>query len=94
MNKRRNNLNIFFYMEVVILLIVIVFLPLGLSDFILPQQGGGMVHCDPQMSDNIRLPVPTPNATVKVGEVWYRHDSGGEKIGTFRNGIAGKMACG
>jgi outer membrane protein assembly factor BamB len=48
-----------------------------------------MVHCDPQMSDNIRLPVPTPNATNNVGEVWYRYTFGGEKIGTLGNGIAG-----
>lgn len=61
----------------------------GQNDFILPSWGGGMVHCDPQLTDNIRLPVPIANATNKVGEVWYRHDFGGEKYGTYGNGIAG-----
>ncbi len=44
-----------------------------------------MIHCDPQMSENIRLPVPATN----VGMVWYRHDLGGEIWGTWGNGIAG-----
>jgi len=55
------------------------------SDFILPPAGGGMVHCSPQQSDNIRLPVPIDN----VGEIWYDHSLGGELAGTFGNGIAG-----
>jgi hypothetical protein len=85
MKKGTNKMKIIYCIGAVILLVVIVFLPLGLSDFILPQQGGGMVHCDPQMSDNIRLPVPTTN----VGVVWYRNDLGGEKYGTIGIGIAG-----
>jgi len=82
----------------VILLVIMAFIALasiaygngnGQDDFILPPWGGGMVHCDPQLTDNIRLPVPTANATNNVGEVWYRHDFGGEKYGTYGIGIAG-----
>jgi hypothetical protein len=57
----------------------------GQDDFILPEWGGGMVHCDPQMSDNIRLQVPITNVSI----LWYRHDLGGELIGTLGIGIAG-----
>jgi hypothetical protein len=57
----------------------------GQDDFILPELGGGMVHSDPQMSDNIRLQVPITN----VGIVWYRHELGGELFGTWGIGIAG-----
>ena len=85
MKEERNNLKIIFFIGAVILLVVITFLPLGLSDFILPSWGGGMVHCDPQMSENIWLPAPTNN----VGRVWYRHNLGGELSGTWGNGIAG-----
>jgi outer membrane protein assembly factor BamB len=53
--------------------------------FILPPWGGGMVHCTPQLTDNIRLPVPTSN----VGKVWYDSSWGGERRGTWGNGIAG-----
>ena len=75
------------------MLIVISFLPIVQSDFILPEFGGGMVHCDPQLTDNIRLPVPTTN----IGKVWYRRDLGGEKWGTQGIGTAGNnriAACG
>ncbi|PNX47480.1 MAG: hypothetical protein BV459_04355, partial [Thermoplasmata archaeon M11B2D] len=82
--KRRKGKNIF-YILTISLLAVIAFLPLGLSDFILPPKGGGMVHMDPQMTENIWLPPPTTN----VGRVWYRHDLGGELVGTWGNGIAG-----
>jgi hypothetical protein len=85
MKKERNELKIIFCIGAIFLLIITAFLPLGLSDFFLPPQGGGMVHCDPQMSDNIRLPVPTTN----VGELWYRNDLGGELFGSLGNGIAG-----
>jgi PKD repeat protein len=61
----------------------------GPNGFILPSWGGGMIHCDPQLTDNIRLPVPESNATINVGELWYRHDFGGELRGTYGNGIAG-----
>ena len=61
----------------------------GPNDFILPPWGGGMVHGDPQLTDNIRMPVPTANETNNVGEVWYHHDFGGEKYGTYGIGIAG-----
>ncbi|MDH7507480.1 MAG: hypothetical protein QHH15_06845 [Candidatus Thermoplasmatota archaeon] len=57
----------------------------GQDDFILPELGGGMVHCDPQLTDNIRLPVPLTN----VGIVWYCHDLDGELIGGVGIGIAG-----
>lgn len=53
--------------------------------FRLPSWGGGMVHCTPQMTDNIRLPVPMSN----VGIAWYQHSLGGELFGTWGNGIAG-----
>jgi hypothetical protein len=82
----------------VILLVIIAFLPLQsmkaedgstLRDFILSPNGGGMVHCDPQMSENIRLPVPTDEVDV----VWYRHDLGGELFGTQGNDIAGRSSA-
>jgi hypothetical protein len=82
----------------VILLVIIAFLPLQsmkaedgstLRDFILSPNGGGMFHCDPQMSENIRLPVPTDEVDV----VWYRHDLGGELFGTQGNGIAGRSSA-
>lgn len=85
MKKERNDLKITFYIWVIILLIVTAFLPLGLSDFILPPSGGGMIHSDLQLSDNIRLPVPTTN----VGELWYNNNFGGEIFGTYGLGIAG-----
>jgi len=78
-------MKIIFCIWAILLLIITTFIPLSSSDFILPPQGGGMVHCDPQMSDNIRLPVPIKN----VGLLWYHDDLGGEKYGTWGNGIAG-----
>ncbi|MBN1637427.1 MAG: PQQ-like beta-propeller repeat protein, partial [Ignavibacteriales bacterium] len=74
-----------FYILMTILLGVATFFPIAISDFYLPPLGGGMVHCDPQMSENIWLPVPTTNVSI----VWYRHDLGGELFGTWGNGIAG-----
>lgn len=87
MKKERSELKIIFCIGAIILLIMTAFLPLVLSDFILPEEGGGMVHCDPQMSENIRLPAPTTN----IGEVWCRDDLdyGGELHGTWGNGFAG-----
>jgi PKD repeat protein len=86
MKADKIKLKIIFYFWAVILLIVTALLPLGMSNFILPPEGGGMVHCDPQFSENIRRPVPTTN----VGIVWYSHDQpGGELWGTWGNGIVG-----
>jgi hypothetical protein len=68
-----------------ILMISLSFIPLVVSEFNLPSWGGAMVHSDPQMSENIRLPVPTEN----VSELWRRNDLGGEFFGTWGNGIAG-----
>jgi hypothetical protein len=91
---KRKEIKKIFYIGAVILLLVTGFLSLVSiisgdeisDDFILPHWGGGMVHSDPQMSDNIRLPVPTTN----VGQVWYHHhELGGELFGTYGNGIAG-----
>ena len=98
MKKEKNVIKIVCYIEAVVLLIIISFLTLtsiangngnGQNSFILPSWGGGMVHCDPQLTDNIRLPVPKANATNNVGDVWYRHVFGGELRGTYGNGIAG-----
>jgi len=85
MRKDRYSLKKIFCFIAIILLIVTVFHPMVLSDFILPEWGGGMVHSDPQMSENIRLPVPEDN----VGELWYSHELGGELFGCLGNGIAG-----
>jgi len=84
MNKKKENKKIFLILAT-ILLISLIFLPSVLSDFILPPEGGAMVHSDPQMSENIRLPVPIDN----VSELWRRNNLMGEKRGTFFNGIAG-----
>jgi hypothetical protein len=98
MKKKRNEWKTMYCIGIVILLVIQSFLLLASitfgkgvdqDDFILPPWGGGMVHCTPQLTDNIRLPVPIANATHNVGEVWYRHDFGGEKYGTYGNGIAG-----
>jgi len=97
--KKKNIL----FVSIVVLLLLMTILPLvptgygghgnepPVNDWVfrLPPQGGGMVHCDPQMSDNIRLPAPTANATSNVGVVWYRHDFGGEMFGTYGNGLSG-----
>ncbi len=85
MKTKIDKLKVIFYIWASILLIVIGILPLGLSDFILPPQGGGMVHCDPQMSENIWLSPPINN----TGILWYNHQLGGELFGTWGNGIAG-----
>ena len=85
MRCEKNKGKIFFIIWAIILLISTAFLPICLSDFILPPLGGGMVHCDPQMTENLWLPPPTEN----VSTVWYRHELGGEKWGTWWNGIVG-----
>jgi len=98
MKMEKNERKIVYSIVGVMLLSIMTFLTLtstanasdnGQNDFILPPWGGGMVHCDPQLTDNIRMPVPTANATNNVGEVWYHHDFGGEKYGTYGIGIAG-----
>ncbi|VVB60064.1 PQQ-like domain protein [uncultured archaeon] len=86
MNEEKYNLKIIFCIGATLLLAMTTFLPLCVSNFTLPSQGGGMVHCDPQLSENIRRPIPT---TDDVSVVWYRHDFGGELHGTFGNGIVG-----
>lgn len=53
--------------------------------FILPKWGGAMVHSDPQLTDNIDLPVPRGNVEI----LWYRNELTGEKAGAKGNGIAG-----
>jgi len=44
-----------------------------------------MIHSDPQMTDNITLPVPKSNVDI----LWYKNELKGEKTGTMGNGIAG-----
>lgn len=85
MKKERNELKIFYFIGVAILLLAAALGPLGLGDFILPEWGGGVVHQDPQMSENIWLPIPTEN----VGELWYSHYKSGEIFGCQGNGIVG-----
>jgi len=85
MERFRNSLKKIACFIAIMLLIVTTLYPLVLSDFILPEWGGGMVHSDPQMSENIRLPVPEDN----VGELWYSDDYGGELIECSGNGIEG-----
>ncbi|MCX6666526.1 MAG: hypothetical protein NT038_10810 [Euryarchaeota archaeon] len=85
MRKEWNELKIVYCIGAVFLLIATMFVPLGQSDFILPPWGGGIVHQDLSMSENLWLPVPTTN----VGTVWYQHKLGGELIGTFGNSISG-----
>ncbi|MCU0849709.1 MAG: PKD domain-containing protein [Candidatus Thermoplasmatota archaeon] len=87
MKVKRNKLKIILFIWASILLFILGNSPIGLSDFVLPSQGGGMIHCDLNMSENIRRPVPVNN----VGEVWYRDDLGllGKLFGTIGNGISG-----
>ena len=72
-----------------VLLMIQVLFPITLAndemDFILPEAGGFMAHSDPQMSDYIRLPVPTG----RVGLVWHRSELSGERAGSKGNGISG-----
>ncbi|MCX6666528.1 MAG: hypothetical protein NT038_10820 [Euryarchaeota archaeon] len=53
MKKERNQLKIVYCIGAVILLIATTSVPLGQSDFILPPWGGGMVHQDLTMSENM-----------------------------------------
>jgi hypothetical protein len=94
MEKARKERRIGSCIGVVVVLLVVGFLPMvsiisgdesGRNVFVLPSSGGGMVHCDPHLTDNIRLPIPSQN----VGVVWYWNDFGGEQYGTWGNGIAG-----
>jgi hypothetical protein len=41
--------------------------------------GGAMIHSDPQMTDNITLPVPKSNVDI----LWYKNELKGEKTGTM-----------
>lgn len=68
-----------------VLLVANIFLPMCSGDFILPQWGGGVVHQDPQTTENIWLPGPTPNESI----VWACGGLGGEKWGSQGNGIVG-----
>ena len=73
------------------LFVFVIFLTSGLTcafnevDFILPEWGGGMAHCDPSLSDYISLPVPKNNVEI----LWHRSELLGEKAGSKGNGIAG-----
>jgi len=57
----------------------------GEIDFILPEAGGAMAHSDPQMTDYIRLPVPTGQVEI----VWHQSELSGERAGSKGNGIVG-----
>lgn len=92
--KESINKKIIFFVFIGTLLISVIFLSMistradfesNKEKFFLPSCGGGMIHCDLQMSENIRLPIPTEDADV----VWYSHKLGGELFGTWGNGIAG-----
>jgi outer membrane protein assembly factor BamB len=64
----------------------------GEIDFILPEWGGGMAHCDHNLSDYIRLPVPRNNVEI----LWHRNNLSGERAGSKGNGVAGNgeiVAC-
>lgn len=54
-------------------------------EFILPDEGGAMVHSDPYLTDNIALEPPIDN----IDEIWFNPIFKGEKVGTLGNGIAG-----
>ena len=56
----------------VFLLTMIAIIPLGTGNFILPPQGGGVIHQDLNMSENLWYPCPTHN----VGQLWYQSDLG------------------
>jgi len=71
--------------ELVVLLSLTAFFPLCEGDFVLPPQGGGVIHCDLAMSENIELACPINN----ISMVWYSHGFGGEKFGTWGSGIVG-----
>ena len=61
-------------------------------DFILPEWGGGMAHCDPTLSDYINLPVPKNDIDI----IWHRSNLSGERAGSKGNGVAGNgeiVAC-
>jgi len=85
LKKEQHKLERILGMGFIAILTISAFLPLCKSDFILPPQGGGIVHCDLQMSENINLSPPINN----TGIVWYSHLIGGELFGTWGNGIAG-----
>jgi outer membrane protein assembly factor BamB len=62
------------------------------ADFILPEWGGGMAHCDPTLSDYIKLPVPKNDIDI----IWHRNNLSGERAGSKGNGVAGNgeiVAC-
>lgn len=62
-------------------------------DSLLPVAGCPMAHCDPQMSDLVKLPAPTGN----VVQVWHRNDllgeSAGSRLGIGCSGNGTVAAC-
>jgi hypothetical protein len=62
-------------------------IPFGAGNFILPPQGGGVIHQDLNMSENLWYTCPTQN----VGQLWYQDDleNLGAIAGTMGNGIVG-----
>ncbi|MFH1100582.1 MAG: hypothetical protein V1726_00900 [Methanobacteriota archaeon] len=103
MNMKRKDMKRMFEAGFVVLLMVLVCVPLVSVEygqaaqhpqeierpFVLPPWGGGMVHCTPEMSDNIRLPVPVAVGNTVVKKVWHRNDLPGEQAGCIGNGVAG-----
>lgn len=59
----------------------------------LPAVGCPMAHCDPQMTDLVKLPPPSGN----VGLVWHRRESAGElagsRLGLGCSGNGQRVAC-
>jgi hypothetical protein len=59
----------------------------------LPMAGCPMAHCDPQMTDLVKIPAPAGN----VGVVWHRRESPGEiagsRLGLGCSGNAQIVAC-
>ncbi len=60
-------------------------------DFILPEAGCPMVHCDPQMTDLVHLPAPTDNVEI----VWHRCELPSERTGysAWASGNGDIAAC-
>jgi len=87
MTKVRKDYRLLFGMLVIALLIAISIIPISIGDFVLPSKGGGMVHQDQGMSENIRLPCPNGS----VGELWYRDDIGGLGTGVLPGGLRGTV---
>ncbi len=84
MKIRKEDLKKISCIVIEILLISIIFQPLSSGDFNLPPWGGGVIHQDPQTTENIRLPGPTSNESI----VWGCGGKGAS-WGTNGNGIVG-----